>query len=84
LGFAFDALRVRCEDVEYQRCSVNDLYADLVFEIAQLRKSQLAVTDHRIRPGGNHNVSQLRDLAASDVGRRVWSVAALDQTFENL
>ena len=84
MGFAFGALRVRCEDVEYQRCSVNDFYADPVLEIAQLRKGQLAVADHRICPCGNDDVPQLGDLATSDVGRRVWPLTALDQTFEDL
>ena len=75
---------MRGEDVEDQRRPVDDLYADPVLEVAQLRERQLAVADDRICAGGNHDVPQLGNLAAPDVGGRVGSVTALDQTFEDL
>jgi hypothetical protein len=84
LGLALSALGVACEDVEDQCCSVDDFHADPVLEIAQLGGRQLSVADHRICACGNHNVAQLGHLAASNVGRRVWSIATLDKTFQDL
>ena len=71
LSLTLGALGVLGEDVEDQRGPVDDLDLDLVLEVAQLRRGQLAVADHRVGAGGDHDVAQLLDLAPADVGGRV-------------
>ena len=72
------------EDVEDQRRAVDDLDADPVLQVAELGERQLAVADHRVCAGRDHDVPQLGNLAAPDVGSRVRSVASLDQALEDL
>ena len=84
LRLPLNALGVCGEDVEDQRRAVDDLDADPVLQVAELGERQLAVADDRICAGRNHDVPQLSNLAAPDVGSRVRSVAALDQALEDL
>ena len=52
LRLALFALRVLGEDVEDQRGPVDDLDLDLLLEVAQLGRRQLAVADDRVGAGG--------------------------------
>ena len=58
-------LGVLGEDVEDQGGPVDDLDLDDVFELAQLAGGELAVADHGVGAGGEHDVAQLARLARS-------------------
>ncbi len=72
------------EDVEDQRGPVDHLDLDLVLEVAQLRRAELAVADDGVGAGVAHDHPQVVDLARSDVGRRVGLLAALREGVEHL
>ena len=84
LRLALLALRVLGEDVEDQRGPVDDLDLDLVLEVPQLARRQLAVADHRVGSAGPDDLAETLDLAAADVGRGVGAVAALVERVEHL
>src|SRR5262249_47195018 len=71
LGLAFLALGVLSEDVQDQRGPVDDLDLHDAFQLPQLAWRQLAVADHRVRPGRRDQFGQLAGLARTHVGRRV-------------
>jgi len=81
LRLALSALGVSGENVEDQCRSINDLDSDAILEIPQLGECQFAVADHRVSAGGHHHITQLGDLTAANVGRRIRSLSALDQAF---
>ena len=84
LGLALLALRVLGEDVEDQRRAVDDLDLQLVLEVAQLARRELAVEDHGVGTGRPHDLAEALDLAAPDVRRGVGLVAALVDRVEHL
>src|SRR4051794_19947989 len=84
LRLALLALRVLGEDVEDQRGAVDGLDLELVLEVAQLARRELAVEDHRVGAGGADDLAEALDLAAADVRRGVGLVAALVDRVEQL
>src|SRR4051794_1243209 len=84
LRLALLALRVLGEDVEDQRGAVDDLDLELVLEVAQLARGEVAIQDHGVGAGGADDLAEALDLAAADVRRRVGLVAALVDRVEDL
>ena len=84
VGLAFGRLRVGREDVEDEGGPVDDLDLDLVLQIAELSRAQLAVADHGVGPGRHHDLPELVDLPAPDERRRIGSLPALHQAVQDL
>jgi hypothetical protein len=72
------------EDVEDERRAVDHLDLGPLLQVAQLRRRELAVADHRVGTGRLDHGAQLVDLAPADVGGGVGARAPLNQPFEHL
>src|SRR5205807_851372 len=71
LEASFAGPRPLREDVQDERGAVEDLGAQLAFEVPLLSGGQLAVDDHEVRPRLAGARQDFLDLAASDERRRI-------------
>jgi hypothetical protein len=66
------------KDLDDQAGPIGDGALELLLEIALLNRAELVVHDDQIVVQLGTEILHLLDLAAPEVGRRLWSVAALD------
>ena len=71
LQLAFARPRAPREDVEDQLRAVDDLAADLLFDLPQLRRRQLVVEDDDVDVGLGARRGERLDLAGAEEGRRI-------------
>ena len=80
LQLALSSARPAREDVEDELCPIDDLPAERLFQIAQLRRAQLVIEDHHARVEFVTRRGQRFDLAAAKEGRRVGPRTVLENT----
>src|SRR5690606_39327246 len=71
LRLALPAARVLGEDVQDQGGAVDDLGLDILLQVAQLTRSQLAVADSRVRDAGGRHLATHTLLTVCTV--HVWT-----------
>ncbi len=84
LRLALTRLGMLGEDVEDQRGPVDDLDLKPVLEVPQLRGGEFTVADDGVGAGRVDDLGEPFNLAAADVRRRVWLLAALIDRLQDL
>jgi hypothetical protein len=72
------------EDIEDQRCSVDDECAQPVFDIAKLGGGELIVEDDDVRIDLADGLDDLVELAGPDVGLGMWMSKVLGRRADDI